>query len=87
MVVVGAGQAVFSATASGASPLAYQWQKNSANLVNGGKVSGETSNVLTLSTVALANAGTYRLIAANAYGSITSAVAVLTVDLLAPQLR
>jgi subtilase family serine protease len=76
--VVAGANAVFSATVSGALPLTYQWRKNGTNLLNGGNVSGATSNVLTISTVTSVNAGNYALVATNIYGSATSQVATLT---------
>ena len=71
--------ATFSVTASGTAPLYYQWQTNSVNLVNGGDYSGVTSNVLTVSPVSSADAGSYQCIVTNASGSLTSSVATLTV--------
>ncbi|MDE3066344.1 MAG: immunoglobulin domain-containing protein [Verrucomicrobiota bacterium] len=73
------GNAVFSATVAGASPLAYQWRQNGTNLLNGGNVSGATSNVLTLTSVTLGDAGNYTLVVTDLYGSATSSVATLTV--------
>jgi Immunoglobulin domain/Regulator of chromosome condensation (RCC1) repeat/Immunoglobulin I-set domain/NHL repeat len=69
----------FSAAASGTGPLFYQWQKDGTNLVNGGSISGATNSVLTISAVQTNDAGGYRLVVSNAYGMITSLVAVLTV--------
>ena len=81
LVVVAGGNAVFSATVSGASPLVYQWRQNGTNLPSGGNVTGATSNVLTLTAVTLTNAGNYALVVTNVYGAATSAVATLTVVL------
>ncbi len=67
--------AVFSAAASGSSPLAYQWFYNGLGLF------GATSNVLTLASVSTNNAGNYSLVVTNAYGSATSSVVALTVVL------
>jgi N-acetylneuraminic acid mutarotase len=66
-------------TATGDEPLAYQWQKNGTNLINGGNSSGATSNQLTLSATAMTDAGIYRVIVTNAYGSVTSEVAAVTI--------
>ena len=79
LAVLAGSNAVFSATVSGAAPLAYQWQENTANLVNGGNLSGATSNVLTLTAVTSTNAGNYTLVVTNVYGAATSGVATLTV--------
>ncbi len=77
--VVSGGTAVFNANVSGASPLAFQWQKHGTNLANGGGISGATSNVLTLTAVTLASADNYRLVASNVFGGATSTVVTLTV--------
>ena len=41
----------FAVIALGAPALSYQWQVNLTNLVDGGNISGATSNVLTISNV------------------------------------
>ena len=46
-----AGAASFTVLASGTSPLSYQWQKNQANLSNGGHYSGCTTGTLTITNV------------------------------------
>ena len=71
---------VFTVAASGTAPLGYQWRTNGVGLVNGGVVSGATSNTLTLTAIGINNAGNYTLVITNAYGSVTSSVAFLTVD-------
>ena len=63
----------FSVSAAGTAPLSYQWQFNGTNLV------WATDSGLTLTNLLTADAGTYRALISNAYGSVTSAVAVLTV--------
>ena len=72
--VVAGGSASFSVTASGTAPLGYQWRFSGANL------SGATGTSLTLANVQLANAGSYTAVVTNSFGSVTSAVAVLTVS-------
>jgi subtilase family serine protease len=81
-VTVGSN-AAFVTTAGGTSPLAYQWHKNNGNLVNNGNISGATTNVLMISSATTNNSGNYSLVVTNAYGSVTSSVVVLTVNLLA----
>ena len=72
------GQSVtFTVTASGNPPLQYQWQANGLALSDGPNISGSTTNQLTLSTITLADAGNYRVIITNDYGSVTSRVATL----------
>ena len=71
--VVAGANASFNVTASGTSPLGYQWQ------FNGAGVSGATGTSLALTGVQPANAGSYAVVVTNTLGSVTSAVAVLTV--------
>ena len=71
--------ASFSATATGSAPLNYQWQQNGVNLVNSGRISGATTNALQISNLQSADAGNYALVVSNGAGTVTSAVAVLTV--------
>ena len=71
--------ATFSVTASGTAPLSYQWQKDGANLSNGGGIGGAASPVLTLTSAQFSDAGGYAVLVSNSAGSITSAVATLTV--------
>jgi hypothetical protein len=69
----------FSVTASGTSPLSYQWQFNGTNLADNGLITGSQSNWLTMANVLVGNAGAYQAYVTNACGSTTSAVATLTV--------
>jgi hypothetical protein len=69
----------FIVTAVGATPLHYQWQKDGLNLGNGGAISGATTNALTISNAQLGYSGIYTVIITNAFGSVTSSNAVLTV--------
>ncbi len=71
--------ATFQAAATGSSPLAYQWQKGGIDLQDDTNISGSSSNILTLSKVAAADAGNYTLIVTNAAGSVTSSAAALKV--------
>ena len=70
--------ASFSVTAAGAPTITYQWQHDLTNLV------GATNFTLTLSNVQMTNAGSYTVVAANSYGAVTSAVAILTVTVSPP---
>jgi hypothetical protein len=65
--------------ATGSLPLAYRWQKNGTNLSDGGNISG----TLTISNVALNDAGAYTLKVTNSVGSITSAPPA-TLTIVAP---
>ena len=71
--------ASFTVTASGTGPLSYQWLKNGVALANGGNVTGSTTATLSLATVSSADAANYSVIVNNSSGSITSAIASLTV--------
>ncbi|HEY3270760.1 MAG TPA: RHS repeat-associated core domain-containing protein [Geothrix sp.] len=77
-----AGQAgTFSVDVSGPGPLSYQWVKN------GVPVSGATGSSYTTSATVLADDGTtFTVMVANAYGSVLSQSATLSVapDLVAP---
>jgi hypothetical protein len=68
------GQSVlFSVVASGTAPLNYQWN------FNGSALPGATNDSVTLTNVQTAQAGNYTVVVTNSWGSITSAVATLTV--------
>ena len=73
------GQTVsFSVGSAGPGPLIYQWQatNNAAggftNLVNGGQVSGATTNVLTITNASSNWALAYQVVVTDSYGSVTS---------------
>jgi len=67
--------ATFSVTASGTYPLAYQWQKNSAN------ISGATgTSYTTAATVSGDNGAKFDVVVSNSMGSATSSMATLTVN-------
>ena len=69
----------FAATATGSKPLGYQWQCNGTNLTDNASISGSQYASLTLFSAQAADAGSYRVIVTNSYGSVTSSVAQLTV--------
>jgi bacillolysin len=72
---VNAGATVaFSVFATGTAPLYYQWRKN------GGVLAGQTNATLTLTQVQPANSGDYSVVVGNSAGSVTSALAALTVN-------
>jgi hypothetical protein len=59
--------------------LAYQWRKGGNNLTDGGRISGTTTAILSLSGVQAADAGSYDVVVSNTAGTATSQVARLTV--------
>jgi uncharacterized repeat protein (TIGR01451 family) len=63
----------FQVAATGTAPLAFQWRFNGANLA------GASTTSLTLTNVQAAQAGTYTVQVTNAYGSVLSSNAALTV--------
>jgi hypothetical protein len=72
---VGAGSVVtFSVTATGASPLQYQWRFNGTNLP------GAISSALTLVSAAPAQAGSYSVLVSNIAGTMLSSAATLAVS-------
>src|SRR4030095_554028 len=73
VTVTQGNNAIFNVTASGNAPLTDQWRKNGVN------INGATAATYTISNTTMANAGTYSVIVNNAYGSVTSNNATLTV--------
>jgi pectate lyase len=73
---VSVGQTVnFSVVAGGSVPFVYQWYFNDTT-----PLSGQTNALLTLTNVSNADAGGYSAAITNAFGSVTSVAATLTVD-------
>ena len=62
-----------AATATGTGPLSYQWRKDGTDIL------GATDVTFTISAVADTDTGNYSVVVTNSGGSVTSAVAVLTV--------
>ena len=77
--VASGGTAVFTVAASGDGTLTYQWQKNGANLSNGGHYSGVTTATLTISNCDAGDAADYRCVVTAGCGTATSNAATLTV--------
>jgi hypothetical protein len=73
LAVAFADNATFSVKAGGAPPLRYQWYWGTT------PISGATNSTLTLTNIALSQAGSYSVVVTNGYGSVTSAPALLTV--------
>ena len=79
-VAVSAGQpAIFSVSASGTQPLTYQWLRGGAN------IAGATSASYSLSATALTDNGAqFGVTVSNAGGDVSSSIATLTVNVIAP---
>jgi hypothetical protein len=73
--------AVFSASAAGNPSPSVQWLFNGLPLAEGGRFLGTTQTVLTILNAQTDDAGNYQIVATNQFGSATSAVAALTVNL------
>jgi len=71
--------AAFAVYAFGSGPLSYKWRKDGSNLADGGNVIGAATASLTLSNVLGGDAQGYSVVISNTSGSVTSAVATLTV--------
>ena len=72
---------VLNALAIGGLPLSYQWHRN------GEPLAGKTNQWLSVESALPGDAGDYLLIAANDVGSVTSAVAVVSVSIPQPVLQ
>ncbi len=68
--------ATFAVSVAGTAPLSYQWYFNGTNVL-----AGMTNGTLILTNVQVTQAGSYQVIVTNAYGSATSAVALLAANL------
>ena len=65
---------MFTVSASGTPPLSYQWR------FNGSDIAAATTDTCVVPNVQSTNAGPYTVVITNAYGAVTSQVAVLTVN-------
>jgi DNA/RNA endonuclease G (NUC1) len=72
------GNASFAVTATGNTPLSYQWFKDDVSL------DGATTATLTLTNVQAADAGYYYVLVSNGVGSTTSNAAALIISGLPP---
>lgn len=79
--------ATFAATIKGTAPFTYQWSYVLSDgmpgeMVDGGRVTGSTSNILTISGITTNDAGVYTLTANNKNGTAvaTAVLAVLPLD-------
>lgn len=76
-----AGQTIsFTVMATGATPLTYRWQKDTADLSDGGRYSGTATPTLTISNTDAVDAAAYRCVVTNPNGTATSDAAALAVQ-------
>ncbi len=71
--VAAGARVTFSVVATGTAPLRYQWLRNGAD------ISGATGASYVVPSASAADAGSYAVVVTNSAGSVTSAVATLTV--------
>ncbi len=69
----------FHVVASGPGPFTYAWERNQVKLKNGARVYNANTATLILRRVLRAEAGNYRVVVTNSFGSTTSKSASLTV--------
>jgi hypothetical protein len=77
--IVSGNAVTFTSGASGTPTPTFQWQKDSVN------INGATAATYMIASVSPGDAGTYKLVATNTAGTVTSNGAVLTVN-VAPQI-
>ena len=70
--------ATFSVVASGSRPFNYQWRRE------GSPIAGANGSSYTIASARGPEAGRYAVVVSNSAGSVTSAVAILTITLLSP---
>jgi hypothetical protein len=75
----------FSVSAYGA--MTYQWQLNGTNLADGGRVTGAQSDVLSIATARMGDAGSYQVVISNLSGANVSTAVTLTVIARPPTVR
>jgi len=74
VVVTNGATASFAVSASGSPSMSYQWYFNATNLL-----AGATNATLTIGNASIFNIGGYSVVVSNTLGTVTSAVANLTV--------
>ncbi|MGQ9649757.1 MAG: immunoglobulin domain-containing protein [Phycisphaerae bacterium] len=79
-LVKAGGTVQFTVVATGSGTLRYQWQKDQANLSDGGHYSGCTTATLMVSNANSGDEGGYRCVVTDDCGSIVSREAALTLD-------
>jgi hypothetical protein len=78
----------FNVKASGSEPLVYIWQKDGVALANDSRISGATTDTVTIKNITDVDVGNYSVIVSNSadfFDSATSSIASLTVNFLPPE--
>jgi hypothetical protein len=78
LTVLQAQSASFTVGAAGDLPIAYQWQKDGAN------ITGATTNTYSVAIAQLTDAGGYSAVVTNVTGAVTSSLATLVVIPIVP---
>lgn len=73
------GQTTVFSTVVVGSPSSYRWFFDSAPLADNERITGANSNTLVVANLSAIDAGNYHVVASNTGGSVTSAIATLTV--------
>ena len=69
----------FAVGATGSEPLSYQWEWDGAVLTDGWNIAGSASSQLTVGPEMVTNGGSYSVVVANPFGSVTSSIVTLTI--------
>ena len=83
-IVIQAATARFSVGVVGSLPLFYQWRKGEMPLNDGANIAGAYTPSLVISNAMNDDAGVYSVVVTNAFGSVTSVLASLSVPNLPP---
>lgn len=74
------GSGSLAVKATGNPTLVYQWYQGTTKLADvAGNISGSASATLSFNNAQVSNSGNYTVVVTNSFGSVTSAVAVVTV--------
>jgi len=78
--VLAGSTATLQVGTSGNFPQTNQWQAYGTNLIDGGRISGSHSNILTIASAQLSDSGNYQLWITNSLGTSNSSVTALIVE-------
>ena len=79
-LLVGQSLSLWS-TASGVQPLYFKWYGPAGLMADGGRIGGSTTTNLTVSDLQVIDDGPYFMVVSNSFGTVTSAVATVRVQL------